>query len=121
MFLKEAAEVAGSRKPRPYPICSTGKSSCCSRVQASWIRRSWMMRARTARFFALAVRMQPVGGDAERGGISRYRPTVAIMQFDQLQEISDQPRSVATQRIFAAGFVRHRRTPQMQAKLQHMG
>jgi hypothetical protein len=43
VLLKEAAEIAGIAKPRPYPICSTGRSSWCRQVRASWISRSWMM------------------------------------------------------------------------------
>ncbi len=76
--------------------------------------------ARAVAFLALAVRVQLVVSDAECSRMACDGPAVAIMQFDHLQEIADEARTVAALCSIVGGFLEIHRAPEVGAQQQHM-
>src|SRR5689334_6774579 len=120
ILAEEAVEVGGIAKPQSIADLLDRQIELLQ-ARTSFAHETFVdQRTWPASLLALAMGMQLVGRHTKHRGVARYRPTVAIVQLDHLQEIADERGATATRGSLPPFVMRAAQSPQLQAQQQQM-
>ena len=99
VLAKEPAEISGIPESKTVTDLLDRKIELLQAGASLFDQPQMHDGARADALLAFAMGVQLVLGNAQRGRITRDRPAIPIMQFDQLEKIPDQPCAVTPWRL----------------------